>query len=206
MNPTELFRLILNLIRKGAVIAVDHDNEVCRVECGELQTNWIRWISLAAGETRDWNPPTVGEQVLVLSAGGDMADGIVLRGISSADVPAPSHTPSAHTRTYPDGARIEYDHASHALAAALPDGATVLLTAPGSVTVKTANATVEADQVLVKASTITLDAPTTKCTGDLAVAGTVKADVDVLAGNISLAKHPHSGVKSGGDKSGGPLP
>nr|WP_314632355.1 hypothetical protein [uncultured Janthinobacterium sp.] len=27
----------------------------------------------------------------------------------------------------------------------------------------------------------------------------------MLAGTISLAKHPHGGVKAGGDKSGGPL-
>jgi hypothetical protein len=28
----------------------------------------------------------------------------------------------------------------------------------------------------------------------------------VLAGAISLAKHPHGGVRAGGDQSGGPLP
>lgn len=209
MNPTDLLRLLLNLVRKGTVIAVDHDTELCRVECGDLQTNWIRWLSLAAGETRDWNPPTAGEQVLVLAPGGEMADGVALRGISSEDKPAPSHKPSTHTRTYPDGARIEYDHDARTLVATLPAGATVLLEAPGSVTVKTGTATVEADQVTVKANTITLDAPTTTCTGALSVeggitgaagakvagsveaAGNVKAEGDVTAGGISLSNHTH---------------
>lgn len=192
MSISDLLRLLLNLVRKGTVLAVDHDAELCRVECGDLQTNWIHWLSLAAGETRDWNPPTVGEQVLVLCPGGEMADGVVLRGISSDDNPAPSHKPSTHTRTYPDGARIEYDHEAHALVATLPGGATVLLEAPGSVTVKTSNATVEADKVLVKASEITLDAATTSCTGKLAVTGDVTAGGDVKAGAISLRNHTHA--------------
>lgn len=192
MNTTELNRLLLNLIRKGTVLEVDHDAELCRVECGEIQTNWIHWMALAAGETRDWNPPTPGEQVLVLSPGGDMADGVALRGITSEEIPAPSHSPTTHTRTYPDGARIEYDHDAHSLTATLPDGATVLLQAPGSVTVKTANATIEADQALVKASKITLDAAATSCTGKLEVSGDVTAGGDVKAGGISLRNHTHA--------------
>jgi phage baseplate assembly protein V len=197
MSNPDLLRQLLNLIRKGTVIAVDHDAELCRVECGELQTNWIHWLAAAAGDTRDWNPPEVGEQVLVLSPGGEMADGVVLRGISSEDRPAPSHAPSAHTRVYPDGARIEYDHSAHALVAVLPAGASVLLEAPGSVTIKTGTAIVEAEAVTIKADTITLDAPTTTCTGALSVSngikatGTVAATTDVTAGGISLAKHTH---------------
>jgi phage baseplate assembly protein V len=192
MNPNELNRLLLNLIRKGTVLAVDHANELCRVECGEIQTNWIHWISFAAGETRDWNPPTPGEQVLVLSPGGDMADAVALRGITTEDIPAPSHSPSTHTRAYPDGARIEYDHDAHSLTATLPAGATVLLQAPVSVTVKTANATVEADKVLVKSTEITLDAGKTTCTGSLDVKGDVTSGGDVKASGISLTKHTHA--------------
>ncbi len=213
MSTTEQNRLLLNLIRKGIVSAVDHDKEVCRVETGELQTNWIRWLALAAGDTRDWNPPEVGEQVLVLSPGGDLACGVVLRGITSDDKPAPTHTPSAHRRAYPDGAVIEYDHAAHALVATLPAGATVLLQAPGAVTVKTSSATVEADQALIKANAITLDAANTTCTGNLNVKGAiagegeikakgdVKADGDVKAGAISLGGHHH---KENGNMTDGP--
>lgn len=192
MNLNDIYRLLLNLLRKGTVLEVDHDAELCRVECGEIQTNWIRWMAFAAGETRDWNPPTPGEQVLVLSPGGDMADAVALRGITTEDIPAPSHSPTTHTRTYPDGARIEYDHEAHSLVATLPAGGTVLLEAPGSVTVKTANATVEADKVLVKASEITLDASKTTCTGALDVKGSVTSGGDVKASGISLTTHTHA--------------
>ena len=208
MDINELTRLILNLVRKGTIMAVNHDAETCRVESGEMQTNWIRWLSLAAGETRDWNPPTVGEQVLLLCPGGDPADAVALRGLYSDAAPAPSHSPTTHTRTFPDGAVIEYDHAAHLMTATFPASATVLLVAPESVTINTAAATVHADSV-------TLDAQQTTCTGALLVQGafvyqsgmsgkgggagaaatiqgTLATTEDVTAGGISLIGHKHN--------------
>lgn len=196
--------MLLNLVRKGTVIAVDHAGEVCRVECGELQTNWIHWLALAAGDTRDWNPPEVGEQVLVLSPGGEMADGVALRGISSEDRPAPSHKPSTHTRLYPDGAVIEYDHETHGLTATLPNGGTVLLIAPQSVEVHTTVATIVASDL------VTINAPRTELTGDLHVAGAIGAGknittpADVKAGAVSLAAHKHM-EQGDGKPTGGPI-
>ena len=40
----------------------------------------------------------------------------------------------------------------------------------------------------------------------MAMQGTVNASEDVLAGAINLAKHPHGGVRAGGDQSGAPQP
>jgi len=193
MNTTELFRLILNLVRKGKILEVNHQGPIptCRVQSGDLQTNWIPWLAFAAGQTRDWNPPTVGEPVLLLCPCGDPADGVALRGLYSDDAPAPDGNPSTHTRVYPDGAVIKYDHDAHALTATLPDGGTVYLVAPGSVEIHTAVATIVASN-LVK-----VDAPRTELTGDLQVAGAIGAgkDVttpaDVKAGTISLKAHKH---------------
>lgn len=179
MDSNEINRLLLNLVRKGTILAVDHDAEMCRVKSGELETNWIRWLSFAAGETIDWNPPTVGEQVLLLSPGGDPADAVALRGIYSDEAPAPSHSPTTHTRKFPDGAVIEYDHASHALTATLPAGGTVVLTSPAAVTVNTtsavvnasSDATVNTGSAAIHADSVTLDSPQTTCTGNLTVQG-----------------------------------
>lgn len=125
------------MIRKGTVSAVNHQAETCRVKTGDLETDWIRWLAFAAGTTRDWNPPTVGENVLLLCPGGDPASGVALCGIYAGNAPAPSHSPDTHTRAYPDGAVIEYDHAKHSLLATLPEGGAVRLTAPASVNVTT---------------------------------------------------------------------
>lgn len=147
MDLVELSRLLENLIRVGTILAVDHDAERCRVQSGHLETDWLRWLALRAGKTRTWEPPTVGEQCIVLSPSGAIENGIVLYGINAAAVPAPSHDPNVHViAEYPDGARIEYDHArGHLSAAGIKTG-------------------------IIQADTrITLDTPDTLVTGRLTV-------------------------------------
>ena len=115
----ELFRLISNLIRIGTVFAVDLKSRPAkvRVASGDLESNWLQWIELRAGRTRTWNPPTVGEQVLVFSPDGDPAGGVVLTGVNSDAIPAPSNSEAEHVTDYPDGARITYDHQAGKLTA-----------------------------------------------------------------------------------------
>lgn len=115
----ELFRLISNLIRIGTVFAVDLKSRPAkvRVASGDLQSNWLPWMELRAGRTRTWNPPTVGEQVIVLCPDGDPAGGVVLTGLNSEAIPAPSDSEAEHVTDYPDGARIAYDHQAGKLTA-----------------------------------------------------------------------------------------
>ncbi len=49
---TEIMRLITNLIRTGVVTEVDRANWLCRVKTGDLETNWINWLTLRAGKSR----------------------------------------------------------------------------------------------------------------------------------------------------------
>ncbi|WP_436568029.1 phage baseplate assembly protein V [Janthinobacterium sp. HLX7-2] len=214
---SDLLRLLQNLIRLGTIAEVK--GAKARVQLGPtLTTEWLNWATPRAGSARTWSAPTVGEQVMVLSPGGDLTRGIILPALYSKAFDAPESSDTIHTTHYPDGAVVQYDHAAHALTATLPGG----------------TATITADKV-------TSDAPSTICTGDLtvmgnlivkqaatvegatalnggvnakaggaggvamAVQGSVKASDDVLAGAISLIKHAHGGVKAGGDKSGGAL-
>lgn len=174
MDANEFRRLIVNLIRKGQVFDIDLTSTppTCRVSVGDpddtespgLQTNWIPFITLRAGNTREWNPLTKGEQVILFCPMGDPAQGIALAGINSETFPAPSNSADKHMRVYPDGATLEYDHAAHSLTATLPEGATVLIVAPGAVNVQTKTASVQADD-------ITLDAKNTTITGAMLVRG-----------------------------------
>ena len=214
---SNLSRLLQNLIRLGTIAQVD--GAKARVQLGpKLTTEWLNCITQRAGSTCTWSAPTVGEQVVVLSPGGDLARGVSVPALFSKAFDALETSDAIHTTHYPDGAVVQYDHAAHALTALLPGG----------------NATIIADKV-------TSDAPSTTCTGDgtsmgnlivkqsatvdgatalnggvnakagagggvaVAVQGTVKVSDEVLAGTISLAKHTHSGVRAGGDKWGGPL-
>jgi phage baseplate assembly protein V len=213
-NLAELYRLLLNVLRLGTVAEVDHGGTRCRVRSGELLTAWLPWATLRAGTTCTWSPPTVGEQVLLLAPGGDLAAAVVLLGINSNAHPAPSTDPDVTTTHYPDDAVVSYDHVTHALSVTLPAGATAEVTAPGSVTVHT--------------QSIMLDAEQTTCTGALTVQGlltyqggmagsggsaggaaaviqgSVLVSEDVVAGGVSQVHHAHPNIERGGELSDPP--
>lgn len=184
MDPTaHLQRLLGNLIRLGTIAEVDHVAARCRVSSGDLLTAPLPWLSARAGSTAvDWDAPALGEQVLVLSPGGDLCAGIVLRGLYSDAVPAPSDQPGLHTVHFDDGAVIEYDRQAHALRALLPEGATATLTAPGGFAIT---------------GDVAID-------GNVSVTGRVDVTDDVVADGISLTGHLHGNVASGSAKTGAP--
>lgn len=64
---TEIMRLITNLIRTGIVTEVDRDSWLCRVKTGDLETNWINWLTYRAGKSRTWWCPSPWEQVVLFS-------------------------------------------------------------------------------------------------------------------------------------------
>lgn len=128
----ELARLIENLIRFGTVEAVQVDPPRVRVKSGNITTTWRPWLNLRAGEDREWDPPTVGEQVILFSPSGNLAQGVALTGLSSDQHPANGDREGLHRRTYRDGAVIEYDSLAHHLRATLPG--TAELIAAGNIT------------------------------------------------------------------------
>ncbi|MDC8757508.1 phage baseplate assembly protein V [Janthinobacterium fluminis] len=215
---SEILRLLQNLIRLGTIAEVD--GVKARVKLGpKLTTQWLNWITPRAGSTRTWSSPTVGEQVVVLSPGGDLTRGTIMPALYSEEFDTPESSHTVHTTHYPDGAVVQYDHAAHALTATLPGGtATVTadkVTSNAPSTICTGDLTVMKNLIVMQSTTIqgatTLNGGVNAKAGAaggvaMAVQGTIKATVDVLAGAISLAKHPHGNVKAGGDQSGGPLP
>jgi phage baseplate assembly protein V len=119
-NFAELLRLINNLIRLGTVAEVDPAAVRCRIKIGDLETNWIRWVSARAGTTRDWDPPTVGEQVVVFAPGGDLSAAFFITGLNQTAHPAPSDNPKLWKRIFPDDTEITYDHENHKLDISVP--------------------------------------------------------------------------------------
>ncbi len=210
MQSHDIFHRFHNLIRLGTIAAVDHARAQCRVKTGELLTDWLYWVTLAAGAVRTWRPPTLGEQVLLLCPDGELTAGVALCGIYSDAYSAPSHEAKNTLTQYDDGAMIAYDAARHHLSASLPNGGTIVLSAPNAVT--------------IKSPSVTLDAQTVTCTGNLNVQGhfsyagglsgtggegaqidgSIHASGDIQAGGISLSHHRHNGVESGGSLSGVP--
>lgn len=198
----EIARAIRNLIRTGIVTDVDHDEGLCRVQTGGMQTTWLNWLTCRAGRSRVWWAPSIGEQVLLLAIGGELDTAFVLPGIFSDDNPAPSSSPDALHVTFPDGAVIEYEPENSALTVSGIKTANV--TASDSIT-----ATVPV--VLVKAeSRITLDTPEVVCTNKLTTGtlevqkgGKMSGNIEHTGGKLTsngvqVDDHAHGNVQSGG--------
>jgi len=231
-SAAELARLLHNLIRVGTIADVDHAAARVRFSDGNLQTAWLPWLERRAGTTRDWDPPTIGEQCMLFSPAGDPANGIVLTGLFSDANPAPSGSPDLNRRVYPDGATIEYDHAAHHLQATIPGSATldattdVTVTAGGKIAA-TAQAGIDASTparaTLNAAGGADITAPTTTINGNLQLNGAFtgagghsvtfnspvafKQATDFAApmthnGKTIDSTHRHTGVQSGGSSTG----
>lgn len=207
----DIARRLDNLIRLGTVAGVDHAAARCRVQTGGLLTTWLPWMTHRAGNTLTWDPPTVGEQVIVFSPSGEPGAGIVLTGIYTAAHDQPSASADEHVIDYPDGARIAYNHATGAL------------TVTG---IKTA--TVQASEH------VTVDCPENTITGNVLIMGTLTVqdlltyqnglngsgggagngnvitgqfthtDGNLSSNGIVLHTHTHTGVVPGGGSTGGP--
>lgn len=116
----DLERRTANAIRYGTVLAVDLANARVRIKSGEIETAWLPWSTgRASAAKRRWDPPEVGEQVVVLSPTGDLRQGLVLTGVFQQSAAAPSANANKDTTVYGDGTVIEYDRASHTLLADL---------------------------------------------------------------------------------------
>lgn len=184
----DLSRMLENLIRFGVIAAVQMVPPRVQVKTGELTTAWLPWLALRAGSDREWDPPTVDEQVILFSPSGQLANGVVLTGLFSDHIPANGSRAGLHRRTYADGAVIEYDSVARHLNATLPDSGTTSLVSKGGINIiGPINHQGDYNQ-----------------TGNQNVVGLVTVSEDVIAAEISLVKHLHGGVLPGGAKTGKP--
>ncbi|OKP47647.1 baseplate assembly protein [Serratia marcescens] len=204
----DIQRLVRNLIRIGTVSELDLERGRCRVATGGNLTDWLNWLTGRAGDARSWWAPSIGEQVLVLSLGGELETAFVLPGVFSDAHPAPSASAQAAHIAFPDGAVIEYEPATGALkavgikSAAIDAAEQITLTAPNIVCRATGK--------------ITLEAPEVECTqrlttGTIAIrqGGSMTGDLNHTGGSISsngivVHTHTHGGVQTGGDQTDKP--
>lgn len=79
-----------NIVRTGRVEAVNPSLARCRIRTGELLTDWLPWLTLAAGggnQARHWRVPAINEECLLLAPGGDLAQAIAIPGLFCEDMP-----------------------------------------------------------------------------------------------------------------------
>lgn len=186
-------RLLHNIATIGTVMEVNTDDQTMRMRVGDNQTDWLSIPALSAGQVRVWRCPSIGEQFLLISPSGDLANAIPVMSLYSDNNPTPS--------TDQDEIRIRYNDEDY-LSIHVFDSKLHL---------KINDITHEAE------SGILLDTPKVTMTGDLEVQGnqqvngnvhcdnTITADDEVTAADINLTAHGHKKVMSGKSISGDPV-
>lgn len=199
-------------MRPGTVLEADYSKARIRVALGRNKTAWLPWLTSRAGGDRTWHAPEIGEQVLVVSPSGELAQGYVLPGgVYKTDFPANGNSETISRTTYKDGAVVEYDRTAHAYGVTIPNGgkATVSVGSNSKVLVEDSDVTlsfgsgasikVESGKITlsVGGNSIVLSSSGIATKGDISQTGKITASGDVKAGTISLQSHVHGGVYTG---------
>lgn len=149
---TEIMRLITNLIRTGVVTEVDRENWLCRVKTGELETNWISWLTLRAGNARTWWRPSEGEQVVLLSLGGNLETAFALPAVYSNQFAPPSTSADACVTEHPDGGWFEYEPTTGRWY--VRGIKSMVIEAADNITMKTSEFVLEADRTRINSEVV----------------------------------------------------
>ncbi len=183
---SEIDRRVANIVRFGTIASLDETNALVTVSIDdETETFTLPWVTPRAGGDVSWWAPEVGEQVVILSPSGELANGVVLPSIFQDAHPQNANSKDVHRTTYGDGTVVEYDRAAHALKidTSASNGNVTINTGSGNVAVNCQAANVKAS------SSVKLDSPAVHCTGTLTVDGllTYKAGMSGSGGTGSTA-------------------
>lgn len=74
-----LHRKMNNTLREGRVKEVDGGSGMAIVDAQGIETTQIPWLQ-RSGSIQDWDPPAVGERIILLSPNGDPGRGLILPG------------------------------------------------------------------------------------------------------------------------------
>lgn len=86
----EIERRARNRKRTGKIDELDLERGLARVDFGDgFRSGWIPWKEVAAGGIKTHIPPTLGEQVDVVSENGDLTDAVIDMSSPSNDNPRP---------------------------------------------------------------------------------------------------------------------
>lgn len=181
---TDLQQRLANLMRVGRVHSVDHEAARLRVAFGSGNVSaWVPWMTSRAGATREWNPPAVGEQVVLMNPSGQDNAGFALPGgIYRTDAPANGSEAGHVTLNLPDEGQWDIY--------------------VGNAHIKAKNGELK---LIVDGVHMTMTHSGIAIHGDVQIQGTVTVTEDVVADGVSLVNHVHGGVQAGGSNTSTPV-
>lgn len=179
-------RRLHNIATIGTVTHINAGKALMRLAVGDNVTDWVNIPTIAAGQVRVWRCPSVGEQYLLVSPSGELANAIPVMSLYSDHHPSPSINPNE--------IRIRYNDSDFC-----------------SIDVVNSQLTMHISQITNQAATsIVWDTPSATVTGNLQVDGAINcgksitAADEVTASGIDLTTHTHGGVRSGASSTGQP--
>ena len=179
-------RRLHNIATIGTVTHINAGKALMRLAVGDNVTDWVNIPTIAAGQVRVWRCPSVGEQYLLVSPSGELANAIPVMSLYSDHHPSPSINPNE--------IRIRYNDSDFC-----------------SIDVVNSQLTMHISQITNQAATsIVWDTPSATVTGNLQVDGAINcgksitAADEVTATGIDLTTHTHGGVRSGASSTGQP--
>jgi phage baseplate assembly protein V len=154
---SEFAMRLINIVRFGTVAEVDLKKARVRIKIGKITTNWIPWLTIA-GAVKLWNPPVVGEQVCVVSQGGDLSLAVAIPSIFQSKFTAPGNDPDTIKIELSDNASVEFDKSNDEITARI-DGAEICF---GS---DKFHISIGASEIEVTPASISINAPTVSIPG-----------------------------------------
>lgn len=205
----DINRRLENLIRFGTIKTVNPSKPIplVTVDLDDIVTPEIRFFNARSGDDSNWDPPSLDEEVMVISPCGEIGPtSVVFYGLYNNEHPAPSDDLNQKIRVFADGCIIAYDISAHQLSAILPSGGKAIVTADGGITVNgdtTINGNLQINGSTAMTGNNTVGG-SQLVQGSSHSTGAFSTEADVKVGSISLKAHKHSGDSGG--TTGGPIP
>lgn len=205
----DINRRLENLIRFGTIKTVNPSKPIplVTVDLDDIVTPEIRFFNARSGDDSNWDPPSLEEEVMVISPCGEIGPtSVVFYGLYNNEHPAPSDDLNHKIRVFADGCVIAYDISAHQLSAILPSGGKAIVTADGGITVNgdtTINGNLQINGSTAMTGNNTVGG-SQLVQGSSHSTGAFSTEADVKAGSISLKEHKHPGDSGG--TTGGPIP
>ncbi|MCL8261759.1 phage baseplate assembly protein V [Acinetobacter baumannii] len=205
----DINRRLENLIRFGTIKTVNPSKPIplVSVDLDDIVTPEIRFFNARSGDDSTWDPPSLDEEVMVISPCGEIGPtSVVFYGLYNNEHPAPSDDLNKKIRVFADGCVIAYDISAHQLSAILPSGGKAIVTADGGITVNgdtTINGNLQVNGSTAMTGNNTIGG-SQLVQGSSHSTGAFSTEADVKAGSISLKEHKHPGDSGG--TTGVPIP
>ncbi|EMK0759663.1 phage baseplate assembly protein V [Acinetobacter baumannii] len=205
----DINRRLENLIRFGTIKTVNPSKPIplVTVDLDDIVTPEIRFFNARSGNDSTWDPPSLDEEVIVISPCGEIGPtSVVFYGLYNNEHPAPSDNLNKKIRVFADGCVIAYDVSAHQLSAILPSGGKAIVTADGGITINgdtTINGNLQVNGSTAMTGNNTIGG-SQLVQGSSHSTGAFSTEADVKAGSISLKEHKHPGDSGG--TTGGPFP